>query len=68
MSGPAADDAIVIDVIKQPPITREVGMGEVVLGAVGLTGTIMIAAVTVGLLIGLVVVGLKMVRSRRPTG
>ncbi len=60
--------AIVIDVIKQPPITREVGMGEVVLGAVGLTGTIMIAAVTVGLLIGLVVVGLKMVRSRRPTG
>ena len=60
--------AIVIDVIKQPPITREVGMGEVVLGAVGLTGTIMISAVTVGLLIGLVVVGLKMVRSRRPTG
>lgn len=60
--------AIVIDVIKQPPITREVGMGEVVLSAVGLTGTIMIAAVAVGLLIGLVVVGLKMVRSRRPTG
>ena len=41
--------AIVVDVIKQPPITRELGMADVVLGAVGLTGAIMIGAVVTGL-------------------
>jgi len=57
-------DAIVVDVVKQPPITREIGMGDVVLGAVGLTGTIMIGAIVAGLLIGLVVVLVKIRRAR----
>ncbi len=62
MQGPGA---IVVDVIKQPPVTRELGMADVVLGAVGLTGAIMIGAVVTGLVIGIAVVGTKMVRERR---
>lgn len=62
MQGPGA---IVVDVIRQPPVTRELGMGDVVLGAVGLTGAIMIGAVVTGLVIGIAVVGCKIVRGRR---
>ena len=64
LQGPGA---IVVDVIRQPPITRELGMGDVVLGAVGLTGAIMIGALVTGLVIGIVVVGTKMMRDRRNT-
>ena len=53
---------IIIETIRQPPITQEITMGDVVLGAVGVVGTVMIAAAVVGLLIGLVVVMIK--RSR----
>ncbi len=62
LQGPGA---IVVDVIRQPPVTRELGMGDVVLGAVGLTGAIMIGALVTGLVIGLAVVGTKMMRDRR---
>ena len=53
---------IIIETIRQPPITQEITMGDVVLGAVGVVGAVMIAAAVVGLLIGLVVVMIK--RSR----
>jgi len=43
---------IVVDVIKQPPITPEIGMADVVLAAVGLTGVIMLAAALAGLIVG----------------
>jgi hypothetical protein len=43
---------IVVDVVKQPPVTREIGMADVVLGAVGLTGVIMLLAAFVGLVVG----------------
>ena len=62
LQGPGA---IIVDVIRQPPITRELGMGDVVLGAVGLTGAIMVGAVVTGLVIGIAVVGSKMIRGRR---
>ena len=45
-------DPIVVDVVKQPPITPEISMADVVLNAVGLTGVIMILAVLAGLLVG----------------
>jgi hypothetical protein len=45
---------IVVDVIKQPPVEPEITMGDVVLNAVGLTGTIMILALLAGLLMGAV--------------
>ena len=53
---------IIIETVRQPPITPEITMGDVVLGAVGFVGTVMIAAAIAGLLIGLVVVMVK--RSR----
>jgi hypothetical protein len=53
---------IIIETVRQPPITREITMGDVVLGAVGFVGAIMIAAVVAGLVIGIVVVMIK--RSR----
>ena len=53
---------IIIETVRQPPITREITMGDVVLGAVGFVGAIMIAAIAAGLLIGIVVVMIK--RSR----
>jgi hypothetical protein len=53
---------IIIETVRQPPITREITMGDVVLGAVGFVGAIMIAAIVAGLVIGIVVVMIK--RSR----
>jgi len=61
----AQPGAIVVDVVEQPPITQEIGVGDVVLGAVGLTGVIMIGALIAGLLVGLLVVAVKIRRGRR---
>ena len=59
-----APGPIIIETVRQPPITREITMGDVVLGAVGFVGAIMIAAAVAGLLVGLVVVIRKRVRDR----
>ena len=59
-----APGPIIIETIRQPPITREITMGDVVLGAVGFVGVIMIAAAIAGLLVGLVVVIRKRARDR----
>jgi hypothetical protein len=56
--------AIIVQTIRQPPVTREITMGDVVLGAVGLVGLVMIAAAIAGLLVGLVVVIRKRLRDR----
>ena len=53
---------IVVDVVKQPPVAPEITMGDVVLGAVGLTGVIMICAVLAGLLVGGVFIWIKRMR------
>ena len=50
---------IVVDVIKQPPITPEITMADVVVSAVGLTGVIMILALIVGLTVGAVFIWRK---------
>ena len=50
---------IIVQTVRQPPITREITMGDVVLGAVGFVGVVMIAAAIAGLLIGIVVVIVK---------
>ena len=57
-----APGPIIIETVRQPPITREITMGDVVLGAVGFVGMVMIAATIAGLLVGIVVVMIK--RSR----
>jgi len=56
--------AIIVQTVRQPPVTREITMGDVVLGAVGFVGLVMIAAAVVGLLVGLVVVIRKRVHDR----
>ena len=43
---------IVVDVVKQPPITPEITMADVVVSAFGLTGVIMVLALLAGLLVG----------------
>ncbi len=50
---------IVVEVLKQPPITRPITVGDVVLGAVGLVGVIMLVAAITGLLVGAVVIFIK---------
>jgi hypothetical protein len=55
---------IIVQTVRQPPITREITMGDVVLGAVGFVGVVMIAAAVAGLLIGVVVVMVKRSRDR----
>ena len=59
-----APGPIIIETIHQPPITREITMGDVVLGAVGFVGLVMIAAAIAGLLVGVVVVLRKRARDR----
>ncbi len=43
---------IVVEVIRQPPITPEISYGSVLASAIGLVGVISLAAITVGLVIG----------------
>lgn len=54
-----AQPPIVVDVVKQPPITEEITMGDVVLGAVGLTGVIMICALLAGALAGAIFIWMR---------
>jgi hypothetical protein len=59
------DKPIVVDVIKQPPITQEITMADVVVGAVGLTGVIMICALLAGLIAGGIFIWMRKVRERQ---
>jgi len=65
--GPAPSPApgpIIVETVRQPPITREITMGDVVLGSVGFVGVVMIAAAVAGLLVGIVVVLRKRAHDR----
>jgi len=61
---PSPGKPIIVETIHQPPITREITMGDVVLGSVGFVGVVMIAAAVAGLLVGLVVVLMKRSRDK----
>lgn len=61
---PATPGAMIVETVRQPPITREITMGDVVLGAVGVIGAVMIAAVVAGLTVGIVVVLMKRARDK----
>lgn len=50
---------IVVDVVKQPPITPEISYGSVLLSAVGVIGILLLAGVVAGLLVGGVIVWRK---------
>jgi uncharacterized protein involved in exopolysaccharide biosynthesis len=52
-------DPIVIDVIRQPPVTPEITYPQVIVSAFSAAGLIMLVAALVGLLTGAVIIFLK---------
>ena len=59
-----APGPIIVETVRQPPVTQEITMGDVVLGSASLVGWVMVAAAAVGLLVGLIVVLIKRSRDR----
>ena len=47
---------IVVEVVKQPPITPEISYGGVLLSALGVVGVILLAGVIVGVIVGGIIV------------
>ena len=43
---------IVVEVVKQPPITPEISYGSVLLSAVGVLGILLIGGILVGIAVG----------------
>lgn len=43
---------VVVDVVRQPPVAAEITMGDVIVGAIGLTGVIMLCALLAGAVVG----------------
>jgi hypothetical protein len=56
---------IVVDVVKQPPVTDEITMADVVVGAFGLTGVIMLSALLAGAIAGGIFIWIKRTRDAR---
>ena len=56
---------IEVKVLDAP--VRGLGLGDVILNAVGLTGVIAIVAVALGLLLAAIVIGIRKLQSRRIT-
>jgi hypothetical protein len=61
----APQNPIVVEVVKQPPITPEISYGSVLLSAVGVVGVVVTAGIVVGLIIGAVIIWRK--RKREAT-
>ena len=62
MQGPQSITPTIVQVVKDPP-AEQISMIDVALGAFGLTGVIMIAALVAGLIAGALIVWYRM---RRP--
>jgi hypothetical protein len=52
-------DPIVVEVVKQPPITPEISYGSVLLSAVGVVGILFAGGILVGLLLGGIIIWRK---------
>jgi hypothetical protein len=52
-------DPIVVEVVKQPPVTPEISYGSVLLSAVGVVGVVVLAGIIVGLIVGGVIIWRK---------
>jgi hypothetical protein len=50
---------IVVDLVKQPPVAEEITMADVIVGAFGLTGVIMLSAVIAGAIVGAIFIFIK---------
>jgi len=57
---------IVVRVVEQP--VHDTSIADVIIGAVGLTGLLLITAVVLGALLGGVLIGVKLLRARYRPG
>ena len=57
-----AAQPIVVRVVEQP--VRDTSIADVIVGAVGLTGLLLITAAVLGILLGGVLIGVKLLRAR----
>ena len=53
---------IVVRVVEQP--VESTGISDVIIGALGLTGVLLLSALLLGLLLGAILIGIKLVRAR----
>jgi hypothetical protein len=53
---------IVVDVVKQPPVAEEITMADVIVGAFGLTGVIMLSALVAGAIVGAIFIWINRIR------
>ena len=53
---------IVVDVVKQPPVAAEITMADVIVGAFGVTGVIMLSALVAGVVVGAIFIWIKRIR------
>jgi hypothetical protein len=53
---------IVVDVVKQPPLTAEITMADVIVGAFGLTAVIMLSALLAGAIVGAIFIWIRRAR------
>lgn len=53
---------IVVDVVKQPPVAEEITMADVIVGAFGVTGVIMLSALLAGALVGGIFIWIRRMR------
>ena len=60
-----SQNPIVVETIRQPPVTPEVSYGSVLLSAVGVIGVVLLAGIVVGIIVGGVIVWRK--RKREAT-
>ena len=56
---------IVVEMVKQPPITPEISYGSVLASALGVVGVVFIAGIIVGIVVGATIVWRK--RQREAT-
>jgi hypothetical protein len=56
---------IIVETVRQPPITPEISYGSVLLSAVGVIGVLLLAGVVVGIVVGGMIVWRK--RKREAT-
>ena len=53
---------IIVETVRQPPITPEISYGSVLLSAVGVLGVLLVAGVVVGIVVGAMIVWRKRTR------
>ena len=61
-----ATDPIVVRVVEQP--VHDTSIADVIIGAVGLTGFLLLTAALLGALLGGILIGVKLLRARYNVG